>query len=128
MSSDPLGSRNLTALVPAGSTSTAVHLPSPDAIVALLAARYKQELTATWIGDSTLAVVNPLRVLSDVSEASKAEYEERCYDVRTGRGGETVQPHAFELACRVFLLMRRTGETKSVVFRCVDARAHRVYS
>lgn len=62
-------------------------------------------------------MLNPHAVLSDVSEASKAEYEDRAYAVREGKGGEVVQPHAYELACRVFLLMRRTQETQGVVFR-----------
>lgn len=111
--------RNLTDLLPASSSATAVHLPSPDVLVALLAARYRQEHTSTYVGDSTLVVLNPLRTLSDVNEASKAEYEDRAYKVRGGAGGEEVQPHAYDLACRVYLVMRRTGETQGVVFRCV---------
>lgn len=116
---DPNTTYNLTSLVP-NATTSAVHLPSADAIVSLLAARYKQEYTSTYIGDSTLVVVNPLRILADASDASKAEYEERAYNLRQGGGGEAVQPHAYDLACRVYLMMRRTGESQGVLFRWVD--------
>lgn len=111
--------RNLTDLLPPTSSANTVHLPSPDALVALLSSRLRQENTSTYIGDSTLVVLNPLRTLSVVNEASKAEYEDRAYKVRAGAGGEEVQPHAYELACRVYLLMRRTGETQGVVYRYV---------
>ncbi|KAK4705525.1 chitin synthase, partial [Phenoliferia sp. Uapishka_3] len=105
--------RNLTQLVQDGPAS---HIPAPDAVAQVLAARYRNELTATYIGDSNLVVLNPQAVLSDVSEASKAEYEDRAYAVRDGKGGDIVQPHAYELACRAYLLMRRTQETQGVVF------------
>ncbi|KAL8293707.1 hypothetical protein RQP46_000408 [Phenoliferia psychrophenolica] len=107
--------RDLTQLVQDGTQST--HIPTPETLAQVLAQRYRLELTATYIGDSNLVVLNPQAILSDVSEASKAEYEDRAYAVRDGRGGgEIVQPHAYELACRVFLLMRRTQETQGVVF------------
>jgi chitin synthase len=117
MSRDPSTTYNLTSLLPFPASNTTVSIPSSDSIVSLLTHRYRQELTATYIGDSNLVVINPLRVLGDVSEASKAEYEDRAFKRREGRGGEDVQPHAYDLACRVYLVMKRTGETQSVVFR-----------
>lgn len=114
---DPLTTYNLTSLIPSPADNATVQIPSPDAVVQLLAQRYRHDLTATYVGDSKLVVINPLKVLGDVSEASKGEFEDRAYTRREGRGGEEVQPHAYELACRVYLVMRRSQQTQSVVFR-----------
>ncbi|GAA5897015.1 hypothetical protein JCM6882_007333 [Rhodosporidiobolus microsporus] len=112
---DPQDVTNLTQLLPA---SPAAHLsiPSVDSLVQLLAARYRRDLGATYVGDSTLVVLNPLETKADVSEASKAEYEDRAYRLRAGAGGEQVQPHAYDLACRVYYAMRRTAESQSIVY------------
>ncbi|SCV67156.1 BQ2448_5802 [Microbotryum intermedium] len=100
----------------AKSSVGAMMILSSETVSSKLIQSYKSELTATFVGDTNLVVINPLRVLGDVSEASKAEYESRCYLVREGKGGENIQPHAYELACRTYLMMRRTGITQSVVF------------
>ncbi|GAA5831323.1 hypothetical protein JCM11251_007835 [Rhodosporidiobolus azoricus] len=112
---DPAAVTNLTYLLP---PSPAQHLsiPSVDSLVQLLAARYRRDLGATYVGDSSLVVVNPLETKADVSEASKAEYEDRAYRLRAGAGGDDVQPHAYDLACRVYYAMRRTGESQSIVY------------
>ncbi|KAM0752541.1 glycosyltransferase family 2 protein [Meredithblackwellia eburnea MCA 4105] len=109
--------RNLVQLVQTGdSNHGAVFIPAADSLAQTLTARYRKDLTATYVGDSNLVVLNPFEVLSDVSNASKAEYEDRAYALREGKGGEDVQPHAYDLACRVYLLMNRTKQTQSVVF------------
>ncbi|ORY88598.1 chitin synthase-domain-containing protein [Leucosporidium creatinivorum] len=115
-SNDPLTTYNLTSLLPFPVDNATVQIPSPDAVVQLLTQRYRHDLTATYVGDSNLVVINPLKVLGDVSEASKGEFEDRAYTRREGKGGEEVQPHAYELACRVYLVMRRSQQTQSVVF------------
>ncbi|GAA5850842.1 hypothetical protein JCM8547_009103 [Rhodosporidiobolus lusitaniae] len=107
---------NLTQLLPPSSSPSSVSIPSADALVQLLAARYRHDHCATYAGDATLVTVNPLEAKADLSEASKAEYEDRAYRLRDGRGGEDVQPHAYDLACRVYYAMRRTGESQSVVY------------
>ncbi|GAA5863445.1 hypothetical protein JCM1840_007531 [Sporobolomyces johnsonii] len=114
---DPHATHNLSHLVaPSGAAPATVAIPSVDALVQLLSQRLRQDLHSSYIGDSNLVVVNPLQVGADQSEASKAEYEDRAYRIRQGNGGEHVVPHAYDLACRVYLMMRRTGETQSVVF------------
>ncbi|BGP13252.1 hypothetical protein JCM10213_004978 [Rhodosporidiobolus nylandii] len=109
----PHATTNLTHLLPPSNT---VSVPSAESLVQLIAARYRQDCTATYVGDSNLVTLNPLEVKGDVSEASKAEYEDRAYRLRDGRGGDEVQPHAYDLACRVYYTMRRTRETQSVVY------------
>jgi len=113
---DPQSINNLTSLLPTSSNATSI--PSPDSLVHLLAQRLRNHLHSTYVGDSNLVVLNPLQVTADQSEASKAEYEDRAYKVRHGKGGEETLPHAYDLACRAYLTMRRTGETQSVVYRC----------
>ncbi|GAA5924955.1 uncharacterized protein JCM15063_005776 [Sporobolomyces koalae] len=111
---DPQSLHNLTALLPSSTASVAV--PSHDSISHVVAQRLRHHLHSTYVGDSTLLVVNPLQVTADQSEASKAEYEDRAYRVRQGRGGELTLPHAYDLACRAYVAMRRTGETQSIVY------------
>ncbi|SGY39183.1 BQ5605_C003g02165 [Microbotryum silenes-dioicae] len=114
------GSNNSSGAAGATQSSVgAMSILSSDTVSSKLTQRYKSELTSSFVGDTNLVVINPLRVLGDVSEASKAEYEARCYLVREGKGGGDVQPHVYELACRTYLMMRRTGITQSVVFRYV---------
>ncbi|GAA5973732.1 hypothetical protein JCM11641_005107 [Rhodosporidiobolus odoratus] len=104
---------NLTQLLNPSLSNT--QIPSPDSLTQALAQRYRQDLSATYAGNSTLVVINPLEVKGDVSEASKAEYEDRAYRSRDGSGGDDVQPHAYDLACRVYFAARRTGQSQSIV-------------
>lgn len=119
MAHDPASLANLTGLLAgtAGATASSA-VPSPDSLVHALAARYRLDLTATYAGDQTLVVVNPNEAKADVSEASKAEYEDRAYRVRSSPGGDSVHPHAYDLACRVYYAARRTAESQSIVYRC----------
>ncbi|GAA5979187.1 hypothetical protein JCM10908_002832 [Rhodotorula pacifica] len=133
---DPAGLADLTALVgssahrrspstglaptpTAGSSSSVVAIPSPDALTHALAQRYRLDLTAAYAGHATLVVVNPLEIKSDMSEASKAEYEDRAYRVRPGTdaaGNVDVHPHAYDFASRVYFAARRTGHSQSIIY------------
>ncbi|GAA5996871.1 uncharacterized protein JCM10292_006053 [Rhodotorula paludigena] len=117
MAHDPASLANLTGLLAgtAGATASSA-VPSPDSLVHALAARYRLDLNATYAGDQTLVVVNPNEAKADVSEASKAEYEDRAYRVRSSPGGDSVHPHAYDLACRVYHAARRTAESQSIVY------------
>lgn len=114
---DPLNTFNLTSLLPPSTQNGITSIPSVESILSLITQRSRHDSHSIWLGDDVLLSLNPQRVLGDVSEASKAEYEERTYNKRKGRGGESVQPHVYELATRVYYLMRRTGESQSIVFR-----------
>jgi chitin synthase len=118
---------NLTALLDSTqvslAASTPVRLTSSDSILALISSRYKRDEPSTWLGDSTLVSLNPFQVLASASEASQKDYRQRAYNISAGSLTEghpaRLQPHPYELACRVYLTMKRTGESQSVVFRCV---------
>lgn len=116
MSRDVAGTTDLTQLV-VGSTNRVY--PSDDAIIDLLQARFRSELTWTWIRDSTLVSVNPLRPLDNVNDVSKRAYEQAYRDAAQEEGAPVLQPHVYELAARVYLMMRRRKESQSVIFRYI---------
>jgi chitin synthase len=101
--------------------------PTDDAILSLLQSRFRNDLPYTRIGSTHLVVVNPYKVLGNVNEASAKEYEERCYKDTSG-GGEggarPLQPHLYDVACKMYLLMRRKREAQAVVARCVAVSAY----
>ncbi|TEB20895.1 hypothetical protein FA13DRAFT_1800569 [Coprinellus micaceus] len=94
--------------------------PTDDALLSLLQSRFRNDLPYTRIGSTHLVVVNPYKVLGNVNEASAKEYEERCYKDTSG-GGEggarPLQPHLYDVACKMYLLMRRKREAQAVVAR-----------
>lgn len=116
MSRDVAGTTDLANLV-VGSTNRVY--PSDDTLLDVLQARFRSELCSTWIRDSTLVSINPLRTLENVNDASKRAYEQAYRDVGAQLEEEppALQPHVYELAARVYLMMRRRKESQSIVFR-----------
>lgn len=116
---EAISSGDLTDLVVSSSSSTTVY-PSDDTIISVLQARFRADLPYTRIGATSLVVVNPLKVLANVNDASAQEYEEKSYkdtNLPTADAPKALQPHLYDLAARVYLLMRRRSESQSVVFR-----------
>ncbi|KAH8118887.1 chitin synthase [Phellopilus nigrolimitatus] len=117
-SSPAMSSGDLTDLV-ASSASTTIY-PSDDAILNVLQARFRADLPYSRIGSSNLVVVNPLKALANVNEVSAKEYEDRCFrdtSVPTAGSPKALQPHLYELAAKVYLLMRQRSQSQAVVFR-----------
>ncbi|KAJ3550344.1 hypothetical protein NMY22_g547 [Coprinellus aureogranulatus] len=102
------------------STSTAIY-PTDDALLSVLQARFRGDLPYTRVGSNHLVVVNPYKVLGNVNEESAREYEEKCYKDTNGRNGEGIQPHLYDVASKVYLLMRRKKEAQAVVARGITA-------
>lgn len=103
------------------STSASVH-PSDDAILSVLNSRFRSDLPYTRIGATNLVVVNPYKTLANVNDVSAKEYEDKSYkDTSLPLPGQSapLPPHLYDLAARVYLLMRRRNESQSVVFRYV---------
>ncbi|KAH9919697.1 chitin synthase [Fomitopsis serialis] len=120
--SQAINSGELTDLI--SSSSSATVYPSDDTLLSVLQARFRTDLPYARIGTSNLVVVNPYKTLNNVSDASAKEYEERCYkDTSIPLPGDPPppQPHIYDLAARVYLLMRRRNESQSVVFRGITA-------
>ncbi|CCM00474.1 uncharacterized protein FIBRA_02507 [Fibroporia radiculosa] len=115
-------SGELTDLV-SSSTSATVY-PSDDTILSVLQARFRADLPYARIGASNLVVVNPYKSLANANDASAKEYEDRSYkdtSLPLPGGPPPLSPHLFDLAARVYLLMRRKNESQSIVFRGITA-------
>jgi len=108
---------------------SATVYPDDDAIVAVLNTRFRSDLPYSRIGTSNLLVVNPYKTLANVNDISAKEYEERCYK-ETGlspASSRLLQPHLYELAAQIYLLMRRTKHSQSVIARYVCFPLCRVF-
>lgn len=115
-----IASGDLTELV--SSSASATIYPSDDAILHVLQARFRADLPYTRIGTSNLVVVNPYKTLANVNDVSAREYEERCYkdtSLPMVDSPRPLQPHPYEQAAKVYLLMRRRQESQAVITRWV---------
>ncbi|KAF7289054.1 Glycosyltransferase family 2 protein [Mycena chlorophos] len=122
MSTPAMASGDLLDLV--SSSGSATIYPNDDAVLSVLQARFRADLPFTRIGATHLLVVNPLKTLASVNDASAREYEERCYkdtSLPAIDSPKPLQPHVYELACRMYLLLRRRNESQLVVARGVTA-------
>ncbi|KAH7887285.1 glycosyltransferase family 2 protein [Phlebopus sp. FC_14] len=101
------------------SSQSATVYPSDDAIVAVLNTRFRSDLPYSRIGTTNLVVVNPYKTLANVNDVNAKEYEERCYkDTSLSlASSRLLQPHLYELAAQVYLLMRRRKQSQSVITR-----------
>ncbi|KAG1871344.1 glycosyltransferase family 2 protein [Suillus subalutaceus] len=116
--SQAASSGELTDLV-LSSTPATVH-PTDDSILSVLTARFRADLPYTRLGSTNLVVVNPYKTLASVNDANAKEYEERCYkDTKLGLADarRPPQPHLYEQAAKIYLLMRRRNESQAVVTR-----------
>lgn len=119
LASQAISSGDLTDLV--SSSSSATVYPSDDTILSVLQARFRADQPYTRVGASNLIVVNPYKTLANVNDANAKEYEERCYKDTSFPlpGTASLPPHLYDLAARVYLLMRRRTESQAVIFRSV---------
>lgn len=115
-----ISSGDLVDLV--SSSGSVTIYPSDDAILAVLQARFRADLPYTRIGSTNLLVINPYKILANVNDVSAKEYEERCYkdtSLPVLDAPRPLHPHLYDVAARVYLLMRRRNESQAVVTRFV---------
>lgn len=105
------------------SSSSATIYPNDDAIVTVLNTRFRADLPYTRIATTNLLVVNPYKTLANVNDLSAKEYEERCYKDTSlpVASSRLLQPHIYEFAAQMYLLMRRRNQSQSVITRFVHA-------
>lgn len=106
------------------SSGSVTIFPSDDAILAVLQARFRADLPYTMIGTTNLIVVNPYKTLANVNDVSAKEYEERSYkdtSLPIADSPRPLQPHLYDVAARVYLLMRRRNQSQAVVSRFVTS-------
>ncbi len=115
-----IASGDLVDLV--SSSGAATIYPSDDAILGVLQARFRADLPYTRIGATHLVAVNPYKTLANVNDVSAKDYEDRCYkdtSMPMVDSPKPLQPHLYDLAARVYLLMRRRNESQGVLARYV---------
>ncbi|KAJ7065405.1 glycosyltransferase family 2 protein [Mycena amicta] len=122
MSTPAMASGDMLDLV--SSSGAATIYPNDDSVLSVLHARFRADLPYTRIGARHLLVVNPLKTLASVNDASAREYEDRCYkdtSLPAIDSPKPLQPHVYELACRMYLLLRRRNDSQLVVARGITA-------
>lgn len=123
-STQAIASGDLVDLV--SSSGAATIYPSDDAILNVLQSRFRADLPYTRIGASHLVVVNPYKTLANVNNISAKEYEDRCYKdtsvPMTVDAPKPLQPHLYELAAKMYLMMRRRTESQALLSRYVACR------
>lgn len=115
-----ISSGDLVDLV--SSSGSVTIYPSDDAILAVIQARFRADLPYTTIASTNLLVINPYKTLANVNDVSAKEYEERSYkdtSLPLVDSPRPLQPHLYDLAAKVYLLMRRRNESQAVVTRFV---------
>lgn len=111
-------SGDLADLVSASQQATIY--PNDDAILAVLQARFRADLPYSRIGSSNLVAVNPYKTLASLNDASARDYEERCYkdtSLPMVDSPRPLQPHLYDFAARLYLLMRRRLESQAIIAR-----------
>ncbi|ORX35119.1 glycosyltransferase family 2 protein [Kockovaella imperatae] len=121
---EPSSTRSLTSLIAsssphAGSSSSTSRsvFPTDETITSLLSSRARLDLPYTRVGSSgtSYVVVNPLRMLESLGEASEKEYERDVESVDSEVHSRP-QPHVYELAGRAWMLMHRRKESQSILY------------
>lgn len=102
--------------------SNLIHLSDnieEEAIVRLLQSRSKVDQPYTQLGNHRLVVVNPHKSLELLNDATLEAYGQHGYkDISTeGIASNTPEPHVYEMATRIYLLMRRRAENQTIVLR-----------
>ncbi|KZS98103.1 glycosyltransferase family 2 protein [Sistotremastrum niveocremeum HHB9708] len=122
---EAITSGELTDLVSSGASATIY--PTDEHILQTLQTRFRADLPYSRIASTNYVVVNPYKALANVDDATANEYEERCYKdtslPTTADAPKALQPHLYELAARVYLLMRRRNESQSIVFQGITGSA-----
>ncbi|KAF8634627.1 hypothetical protein AX15_000804 [Amanita polypyramis BW_CC] len=101
-------------------TGPATVYPSDEIILSVLNARFRSDLPYSRIGPTNLVLVNPYKTLANVNDISAQEYQERCYKdmgLPIGDAPRPLQPHLYDMAARIYLLMRRKSESQAVIAR-----------
>jgi chitin synthase len=128
-----IASGDLTDLVssPSSEADAVTIYPTDDSILSVLQSRFRADLPYTRLGSTGLISVNPFKSLASTNDASRKEYEERCYkdtSLPLVDSPKPLQPHVFDLAARCYLVMRRKGESQGVVARYALSLSTRVHS
>ncbi|KAL0142297.1 chitin synthase [Mucor lusitanicus] len=104
---------NLVQLPEIQSSDTSVT--GQEAIVRLLQSRFKADQPYTQLGDHRLVVVNPFKPLDLLNDATLQAYGQHGYKDISPDKCAPPEPHVYDMATRVYLLMRRRSENQAVI-------------
>lgn len=107
-----------SSALPAEQVSVLTQLQSlsNDAIFATLRDRFFSSLPYTSLSDSVLVSVNPFSASGNRnSDDTLREYTKQYREVNKATRGATLPPHIFQLACKAYFFMQRTGQDQSIV-------------
>ncbi|GAA5798577.1 hypothetical protein HPULCUR_003982 [Helicostylum pulchrum] len=90
---------------------------SEESIVRLLQTRFKADQPYTQLGHHQLIVVNPYKPLELLNDATLQAYGQHGYkDISPdGFSSNSPEPHVYDMATRVYLLMRRRAENQAII-------------
>lgn len=120
LTAQAVNSGDLVDLV--SSSASITIYPNDDAVLATLHSRFRADLPYTRLGSSHIVVVNPYKTLANVNDASAKDYEDRYYkdtSLPLADSPKPLQPHIYEMAARMYLMLKRRNESQSVCTRCV---------
>ncbi|EPB90148.1 hypothetical protein HMPREF1544_02982 [Mucor circinelloides 1006PhL] len=104
---------NIVQLVEIQSNDT--NVTGQEAIVRLLQSRFKVDQPYTQLGDHRLVVVNPFKPLDLLNDATLQAYGQHGYKGISPDRFAPPEPHVYDMATRVYLLMRRRSENQAVI-------------
>ncbi|KAI8639252.1 chitin synthase-domain-containing protein [Parasitella parasitica] len=104
---------NIVQLVEIQSNDT--NATGQEAIVRLLQSRFKADQPYTQLGDHRLVVTNPFKPLELLNDATLQAYGQHGYKDISPDRSTPPEPHVYDMATRVYLLMRRRAENQAVI-------------
>lgn len=87
-------------------------------VLHLLKTRYKADQPYTQNGSHQLIIINPHKPLDLLNDATLEAYGQHGYKyVHSTHNEQDPEPHVYDLATKMYLLLRRRDEDQAVVLR-----------
>jgi chitin synthase len=88
-----------------------------DATLRLLQSRFKTDQPYTQLGQHRLIVVNPFKPLELLNDATLEAYSQHGYKDISPDRFTSPEPHVYDMAAKMYLLMRRRSENQAILLR-----------
>jgi chitin synthase len=90
-----------------------------ESILQLLQTRFKADQPYTQLGSNRLIVVNPQKPLELLNDTTLETYGQHGYKDLQPENLRSLEPHVYDMATQVYLLMRRRGEAQTILLRYI---------
>jgi Myosin head (motor domain) len=95
--------------------------PTADTLANILKTRFLNDDTYTSISPFALVSLNPFKSLPHDADNGIFEYITESWSINTiDIKRLELNPHVWQLACRTYFYMRRTGQDQAIMFKWVD--------